>query len=505
MKLKKPIFAATLAALAAVPVSAAAAPPYAIETLETWVGAPNGNQLYVRLVRPVPALCPGQRFPALVAIPGGTGAGAPLADNPGYRNLAGSGFVVVVFNAEGRGSGLPGNLRSEGTENCNGYAHQDDLKAIVEYTASLPNVDPANIGVETASFGIAIGAGALGRYPSLRVAYLLDQEGPHDNLVITFYDAGRETAVCGHLSTVTDPSAENAAFWAEREAFRYIGTYPGRYLRMQAEVDHAQNPGYFRHAIEMINAATRSAFGGAGAACWTRMNGSDIGNPIDAIYPLDDPSQYLAWVSGRLSDHPGLNLTYAREMSALVAGGGTGCAKVSLLAGKTLLVRDDAANPARRKIVFVSRDPMVLPPDRGAAGDPTSVGGALELLNPATGEAASFSLAAENWRGLGAPAGSGGYRYSDPWLSRGPCKRVELREGKLKARCRGSQISFTLDEESQGSLGVRPTAGGSEYCMLFGGTIVKDTRGLFEAREAPQPASCPGVPQGAQLFTARPR
>jgi hypothetical protein len=300
--------------------TAATAPAtYAIETIETWVNAPNGNQLYTRIVRPVPALYPGQRFPALIAIPGGTGAGAPLAGNQGYRNLAASGFVVIAFNVEGRGSGAPGNLVSEGSENCNGFVHQDDLKAIVEYAAALPNVDATNIGVETSSFGIAIGAGALGRYPDLPVAYLVDQEGPHDNRVITFYDAGHETAVCGHLSTVTDPSLANAAFWAEREAVRHIGAYPGRYLRMQAAIDHAQNPGYFRHAIEMVNAATRAEYGGAGAALWTRMNGSDLANPINTVYPLNDPFWYPTWVSDRLSDHPGLNITYIREMASLVA------------------------------------------------------------------------------------------------------------------------------------------------------------------------------------------
>jgi hypothetical protein len=295
----------------------AAAASHTIEAIETWVTAPNGNDLYTRIVRPVPALYPGQRFPTLIAIPGGTGAGAPLADNPGYRNLAASGFVVIAFNAEGRGSGAPGNRISEGSENCNGLVHQDDLKAIVEYAAALPDVDATNIGVETSSFGIAIGAGALGRYPSLPVAYLVDQEGPHDNRVITFYDAGHETAVCGHLSTVTDPSPANAAFWAEREAVRHIDTYPGRYLRMQAEVDHAQNPGYFRHAIEMVNAATHSQYGGTGTALWTRMNGSDLANPINSVYPLGDPGQHPVWVSGRLSDHPGLNITYIREMAAL--------------------------------------------------------------------------------------------------------------------------------------------------------------------------------------------
>ena len=62
----------------------------------------------------------------------------------------------------------------------------------------------SGIGVETSSFGIAIGSGAAARYPDLPVSYLVDLEGPHDNRMITFYDAGRETAVCGHWSTVTD-------------------------------------------------------------------------------------------------------------------------------------------------------------------------------------------------------------------------------------------------------------------------------------------------------------
>ena len=301
---------------------AAAAPAsitYTVEAIETWVTAPNGNQVYTRIVQPALALYPGERFPALIAIPGGTGAGTPLADNPGYRGLAASGFVVAVFNPEGRGTGQPGNLRSDGAEDCNGFVHQDDLKAVIGSVALLPNVDASNIGVETSSFGIAIGAGALGRYPSLPVAYLVDQEGPHDSRVITFYDAGREVAVCGHLSAVTDPSASNVAFWTEREAVRYIGDYPGRYLRMQAEIDHAQGAGYFRHTIEMIDAATQQAYGGAGSALWTRVNGSDVGNAINAVYVLSDPSTHPIWVSGRLSDYPGLGITYDREMAALVA------------------------------------------------------------------------------------------------------------------------------------------------------------------------------------------
>ena len=319
---KHALLTATFLALllaVSLPSGAAAQTTYTTETIETWVTAPNGNLVYTRVVRPSVALYPGQRFPALIAIPGGTGAGAPIADSPGYKSFAASGFVIVVFNPEGRGTGLPGNLRSQGVDSCNGFTHQDDLKAVVEYTAALASVDASNIGVETASFGIAIGAGALGRYPSLPVAYLVDGEGPHDNRVITFYDVGREVAVCGHYSTVTDASPANVAFWTEREAVRYIGAYPGRYLRMQAEIDHAQGAGYFRHAIEMINAATKPAYGGAGAASWTRVDGSDAGNAINAVYVLSDPSTYPVWVTGKLADHPGLSITYDKEMAALSA------------------------------------------------------------------------------------------------------------------------------------------------------------------------------------------
>jgi hypothetical protein len=290
---------------------------YTVQTIETWVTAPNSNQVYTRLVQPVPALYPGERFPAIIAIPGGTGAGAPLADNLGYRGISSNGFVVACFNPEGRGSGAPGNLRSDGAENCNGFVHQADLKAVIEHVARQPNVNTNNLGVQTSSFGIAIGAGCVGRYPDLPVAYLVDAEGPHDNRVITFYDAGREQAVCGHWSTVTDPSPANIAYWAEREAVRWIGGFRGRYLRMQAEADHAQNPGYFRHALEMVNAATRPLCGGAGAARWTRMNGSDMSNAVNVVYSLTDTSQYPAWVTGRLSDHTNLTFIYIREMAAL--------------------------------------------------------------------------------------------------------------------------------------------------------------------------------------------
>ena len=454
-----------------------------IEAVEAWVTAPNGNRIYSRRVQPVPVAYPGQRFPALVAIPGGTGAGAPLADNPGYRNLAASGFVVVVFNPEGRGNGLPGNLTSEGSEDCNGFVHQDDLKTIIEYTAALGNVDVSNIGVETSSFGIAIGAGALGRYPSLPISYLIDREGPHDNRVITFYDAGRELPVCGHLSTVTDPAPANVAFWAERVAVRYIGAYGGRYLRMQAEIDHAQNPGYYRHSIDMIAAATRPPFGGAGAALWTHMNGSDIGNPLNTAYS-DDPPQYPVWVTGRLSDHPTLPFTYIQEMAAV---------STWLMSGKKLSVTDRSGDPTKRRLSLTSGDVSLTAVPVEDPGAPTSTGGFLDVINTVTGETDGFPLPAANWVGLGVPSGSAGYRYRDSRRTAGSCTTVWIKNGKrLSARCQGSGIDLSLDEASQGSLALRLTLGnGDRYCMSFGGTVTKDEPGTFKARDAPAPSACP--------------
>ncbi len=126
-------------------------------------------------------------------------------------------------------------------------------------------------------------------------------------------------AVCGHFSTVTDPSQANVDFWFQREAVRHIGGFGGRYLRMQAEIDHAQNPGYIRHGIEMVNAAAQSKYGGTGSAAWTRMNGSDVGNPPNTTYDYGTPATYPVWVTGRLSDHPTLTFDYIREMAAMAA------------------------------------------------------------------------------------------------------------------------------------------------------------------------------------------
>jgi hypothetical protein len=72
----------------------------------------------------------------------------------------------------------------------------------------------------------------------------------------------------------------------------------------------------------------------------------------------------------------------------------------------------------------------------------------------------------------------------------------------LKASCRGSGISFTLNEPAQGSLRVSLHVGAStgslKLCAKFGGTIAMDRpsaagiRGLFRATHSFPPDACEG-------------
>ena len=267
-----------------------------------WVVDEEGHEIYAAWWRP-----PGEGpFPCVIFVPA-IGPGVPVLDYPEFRRLAEEGFVVASFNPEGRGR--PGKDRSEGEETCQGPNQQEDLKAVIEYLAELSFVDTANIGIASFSGGSLLAGPALGRWPELPVAYWIDVEGPHDGSIIL-------GEPCGHPNTRVDPSPENKAFWRERSPIEFIANFRGRYLRVQAEIDHAQGR-YVEHALEMNNAAVE------GGVPWVRINGADAGNPINRTYPLDDPSRWPEWLPGRLRDQPGgwrgVLTRYAREMAALVA------------------------------------------------------------------------------------------------------------------------------------------------------------------------------------------
>jgi hypothetical protein len=181
-------------------------------------------------------------------------------------------------------------------------------------------------------------------------------------------------------------------------------------------------------------------------------------------------------------------------------GVGDACDALNLLVltGNKLLVKDKEAQPEKRKLVMVSKDRAGLAaPAPGAADDPTTSGAQLTLFNPTTHESDTYALPASGWEGLGNPPGSRGYKYRDTALANGPCKKVIWKAGSvLKALCKGAQIHYTLDEPSQGSLGIAFNAGSTRLCAVFGGEVKRDRpaaggqTGLFKAKDAPPATTC---------------
>jgi len=168
-----------------------------------------------------------------------------------------------------------------------------------------------------------------------------------------------------------------------------------------------------------------------------------------------------------------------------------------LAEGRALVVRDHATKPAQRKLSVTASDADIAPPAAGGGEDPT-VAGATLVLGRGSAEVASIALPALNWKGLASPPGSRGWRCADAQRTSGPCTRVVVKQKSLVASCTGDQLAFTLDEPARGALAMSFTSGsGRRTCLAFGGIVTKDVStvprpvGLFRARSAPPPASCP--------------
>ncbi len=172
----------------------------------------------------------------------------------------------------------------------------------------------------------------------------------------------------------------------------------------------------------------------------------------------------------------------------------TGFAEVPV-AARRLTLRDDAVRASRRSLSFLLQDDPIAVPGGGSRSDPTLFGAAVQVVNPTSGEASEAVLPAGNWTRSGS-----GYRYLDRRQEDGPCRKVSLVPGRISGTCSGAELGFTLDEASQGSLGLLFEAGSeARYCAVAGGRIARDSgtgtdsrgRGSFVASGAPAPASCP--------------
>jgi hypothetical protein len=259
--------------------------------------------------------------------------------------------------------------------------------------------------------------------------------------------------------------------------------------------------GFTTHRFAAQQLTVTKLAGGDGSEIWRR--------DVDGKRPQDSSD-----TANAVTLDPEGNAVAAGVLDENTASSGPRLAVVKLaegVPGVSLVVRDPSSNPAGRRVILSVRtgpDPVVASP--GGPADPTLGGATLEVSNPTTGETDVFSLPAANWRGLGTPPGYGGYDYVDTAQAAGPCTKVTIigpgrasNQGPLvgiRARCKGAQIGFSLDEPTQGSLRVRLTTGAVSTvsaCMAFGGTVRKDTSaagggtGVFRATGSPVPA--PGL------------
>ena len=246
--------------------------------------APSGNRLFGMISRPDPEKYPDLCFPAVVMVPGGINPGRISALGQDVKLLAGSGLVVFTFNAEGRSSDSPNDIRSEGTEDYNGFRHQDGLCSVVKYSLGLPYVLSDNVGIASQSYGITMAAGCASRYPDIPIKYIVDGEGPPYSFVTCHgprflagdmdkYETVKE--IFGREAAWQDSSQDNLEWWAEREAINFIGSFRGYYLRLQAEWDHAQPP---ESEMEILNYYFPTGWLGGGPAWWHNKHTTDMVN-----------------------------------------------------------------------------------------------------------------------------------------------------------------------------------------------------------------------------------
>lgn len=232
---------------------------------EYWVTNPtSGSKWYARVLEPTST----KPTTALVLVPGGRSSSDDfMTQKKSAQSIADEGFVVVVFDPEGRG-------QSEGDEDDNGTIDQDGLKAVVDFTARLDGV--STVGVASFSYGVTMASGMLARYPESPAAFLIDWEGPADRADT----GGCDASSTGHLRGTA--TCDDEAFWAQREAATFIASIRVPYQRMQSETDHAQ-PDY-GHTVAMINNAVD------GTAPWVRLNNDEPNTRYTAsnITPLPD-------------------------------------------------------------------------------------------------------------------------------------------------------------------------------------------------------------------------
>src|SRR5437867_1123723 len=186
----------------------------------------------------------------------------------------------------------------------------------------------------------------------------------------------------------------------------------------------------------------------------------------------------------------GITMTAAVAGVASLLGMSTARATDQLLPGTRLSLK--VSSTGKEKLSFKSKAATsFMIPTPGSGDDPSvnASGASLQISNPTTtSNTFTFNLPKAHWT-----VNSSGtiYKYRDPFLTESGKVKIALIGGK-SLKVSGKKVGITLTG-TQGSLDAVLTSGSFRYCAHFGGEITRDETGVFNARNAPPPSSCPGA------------
>ena len=179
--------------------------------------------------------------------------------------------------------------------------------------------------------------------------------------------------------------------------------------------------------------------------------------------------------------------TFAAAALALVCSGSADAADIGI-PGKIAIMKGGKLAKLVAKPVGAFTIPGI-----GSAGDPVMNGGEVNFFDTGTvGAILTDTLSAGTWTGLGNPAGSKGWKYSNTLApSGGAVKLIIIKTAVIKILAKDDGTAG--DAMLAGALGITLETGTDNRCAEFGGssTVIKDESGLHKRKDAPAPGSCP--------------
>lgn len=296
----------------------------------------------------------------------------------------------------------------------------------------------------------------------------------------------------------TAPGSFSSLFTPQRPTMHALDAGTGAVLwqnTAEPDADATFAPTSAIPGVAFTGSATSGALRAYDTATGAKLAAIPVGFSLAAAPAVVEGTLLVGAGVGERSANPSAPADAAsrvpQNVTALCVPGTRACATDVPVAGRTLRLRDRAAAAERRRLRLDLRDGALAAPDVGGAADPAIVGAELAVYNPGTEEIATIGLPAAGWRRT-----AGGVRYKDGAATLGPCTQLRLEAGRLRAKCRGAGLDFSLDEPAQGTLVAALTLGDRVYCARFGGVVGPDEglggtgRGRFSAMEAPAPATC---------------